>query len=73
MHIAVICVCVYVCVCMCVCVCVCVCQGQTYVISLDGYALIRKTSHMHVVCGGAGACHQVRSKREVQSTANCEL
>ena len=39
---------------MCVCVCVCVCEGingRTYVILLDGYALIRNHYiHMHVVC-----------------------
>ena len=50
----------------------CVCEGingQTYVISLDGYALKLSPLYSHAcsVCvfgGGGGGGHSIRSKRE---------
>ena len=76
-----VCVCVCVCVSVCVYVCLCVCEGingQMYVISLDRYALICKTSPLYshscsvCVCGGGGvSLSQVEAGE--QSTANCEL
>ena len=59
MHIAMICVCV--------CVYVCVCDGQTHVISPDGYALIRKTLPLHshacsvCMCGVCVSLSQVEA------------